>query len=240
MATKILSATVTAVKIGQLEIDGLMFDSGDYGISIPQANALISFSASKNTASRDLKRLLGDAFSPSKAKVKGLKQLINTLSLLELEKLLFELALIGNQQAIAITRSLVGLSLSQLFADAFGQKFAVDDRQAYLTARLQGKVKRRLLTDAIKSYLDRHENLSQNYRTFIYATASDRINIALFGKTSKDLCDEKRCHRHELRDCFDDSQLVEIRSREDFAAKLIDKHNTEPLAAIEEAITFFE
>lgn len=96
MADNILTAKVAIVHFGAICVEGLLFEDGRYGVAVQQLNALISFSASKNTASRDLKRLLGAGFSPSKARIQGTRQLINCILLADFEKLLLELAIAGN------------------------------------------------------------------------------------------------------------------------------------------------
>lgn len=136
MATDILTAKVAIVRFGAIEFEGLLFEDGRYGVAVPQLNQLISFSASNNTASRDLRRLLGSDFKASKARIGGKRQLINCVFLIDLEKLLFELTLLGNSQAISISRSLIGLSLVQIFSDSFGVVFEKAERQSYLASRI--------------------------------------------------------------------------------------------------------
>jgi len=203
-----LTATVAKVKLGNFEIDGLLFDDGSFGVSIPQANELISFSASNNTASRDLKRILGDSFSPSKAKIDTSRQLINTLSLLQLESLIVELSAKGNIKALEINRSLVGLSLVQLFSDAFGVKFEKEERKAWLESRVKTKNSFWFLTDDIKDYLENHE--SSNHQ-FHYINAFKTMSVGLFGKTPSTIKSELNLTKGELnRDCFGAEALSRI------------------------------
>jgi hypothetical protein len=130
MATEILTAEVAIVSVGQnIQVEGLRLSDGRFAIAISQINKLIRFSASKNTMSRDLKRLLGQRFNPSKSKVVGLRQLINCIFLEDFELFLFEMVILGNENAIKISRALVGLSLKQLFSDAFGINLTPADRQ---------------------------------------------------------------------------------------------------------------
>jgi hypothetical protein len=136
MAKAILTAKVAIVRFGKIEFEGLLFDNRRYGVAVPQLNQLISFSASNNTASRDLKRLLGEQFKASKCKIELTRQLINCIFLEDLEKLLLELAISGNAKAISISRSLIGLSLTQIFSDSFGVVFEQAQRQSYLADRI--------------------------------------------------------------------------------------------------------
>lgn len=234
-----VNATTEQVKIGNFQIEGLMFDDGKFGISIPQLNELISFSASNNVASRDLKRLLGNNFSPSKVKIEGFKQLINAILLSDVETLLFELSISGNKKAQEISRSLIGLSLTQLFADAFNQKFEKEERQAFLKARQEGKMVRRQLTDSIQDFMNQNE-VSKNYKQWIWVNVSDKVNVGLFGMKAKKLKESRNANPDApTRDYLSHQELKSIEYIEQYAMKLIDKNNVEPKEAIEKAIEFF-
>jgi len=82
-------------------------------------------------ASRDLKAILGEGFQFPKWKSDLNPKAVNVLTLEQFNQLAFELALKGNVQAIEFMRDLSGLSLHQLFSDAFGQKFEAEDRQSW-------------------------------------------------------------------------------------------------------------
>jgi hypothetical protein len=62
-----------------MEFDGLMLPDSSYAIGVPQAADL--FHLSKNTFSRDLKRLLGKDFHPSKIRTELSTALVNVLTL---------------------------------------------------------------------------------------------------------------------------------------------------------------
>lgn len=66
MAKDILTAKVAIVRFGAIEIEGLLFDDGRYGVAVQQAAAL--FQLSPDHGSRDVKRLLGKEFSFVKVK----------------------------------------------------------------------------------------------------------------------------------------------------------------------------
>lgn len=131
----IITAVVTEVPIGNMSVEGLMTGDGTFYIGIPQAADL--FDTSRNTAARDFKRLMGEGFNTSKLKTEFRKNYTVAIPLTEFEKLVFELALKGNERAQEFSRSLIGLSLHQLFCDAFGIKFEKEERQQYLAQRMQ-------------------------------------------------------------------------------------------------------
>lgn len=64
-------AVVATVTYAGFEFPGLKLPSGEYAVAIPQVIDLLGqdnkgFCPSKNTASRDFKRMLGKRFRPSK------------------------------------------------------------------------------------------------------------------------------------------------------------------------------
>lgn len=149
---KTIKAIVAPIQIGHRKIQGLMMPNGDFAIAVPQIAELFQFDT--NQASRTLKPLLGSGFKFDTAKSELNSKPVNILSLTEFEVVTLELALRGNQEAIAFQRSLVGLALIQLFNDAFGIKFEKIDRQNWLKDRQDGKFYRRSLTDAVKFLIE--------------------------------------------------------------------------------------
>lgn len=143
-------ANVSKVKIGPIELDGLMDENGLFYVGVPQIAEQFSFPIKH--ASRDLKVLSGKDCSFPKLKTSLNSKEINAIPLESFEKVLFELALKGNETAITMSRSLIGLSLHQLFCDSFGQKFEKDDRQRWLETRFNTKHDFRPLTDQLQRY----------------------------------------------------------------------------------------
>lgn len=137
MAKDILTAKVAIVRFGAIEFEGLLFEDGRYGVAVQQVATL--FSVPQNNAQRDFKAILGESFQFLKVRAKRhsrQNRVENSLSLIDLEKLLFELAVLGNSQAISISRALIGLSLVQIFSDSFGVVFEKAERQGYLASRI--------------------------------------------------------------------------------------------------------
>ena len=131
--TQTEKARVTNVQIGLIEVEGLMFPNGSFGIAIPQIADLVG--TSKNTASRDFKRLMGEEFRPSKNSTELGNQKINSITINEFEQLLAKLDRAGNIKAQELRDLMVGLSLQQLWSDAFGLKFEKEERQQWVKLR---------------------------------------------------------------------------------------------------------
>jgi hypothetical protein len=165
----ILSAEVTEIAIGHIKISGLMDSEGNYYVGVPQLADMIE--ASRNTASRDFKRLMGKDFKTSKLKTQFNRGTTIGIELPEFEKLLAKLDRAGNVKAQSLRDELAGLSLHQLFSDAFGVKFDAEDRQQWLKVRQESKSARRTWTDSIRDYISRHPELSENDRKWMYSNA---------------------------------------------------------------------
>jgi hypothetical protein len=235
MANNILTAKVAQVPFGSFKTEGLMFEDGSFGISLIQINQLISFSTSNNVISRDLKRFLGKDFSPSKVKVEGLKQLINSLSLPDFEVLLAKTDRAGNLKAQELRDSLVGLSLIQLFSDAFNVKFDQDERQQHLINRQLGKVTRRKLTDAIKDWYNRNpEGTSRPYSS-MYAATTNAIYEKLWGMVALQMEEYLECGRNQSRDNMCSDCLQTLERAEANVCEYIDLDNIKPIDAVQAA-----
>lgn len=102
------------------------------------------------------------------------------------------------------------------------------------TARLEGKEARRELTDAIKSYIDRHPELSENNRKWLYVNASQRVVSVVFGRKAKKLAEDLGVSPDNLRDSLTSKELLLLREVEDTAVRLIDLRDVHPDEAVQQ------
>ena len=146
-----IKAEITPVSIGHLTIEGLMNENGEFGVAVPQL-ASINL-VPQNRSVKQLNALLGEAF-PSheikKWKTTLNSKEVNVLPLEHFQNLVRVLDKSGNHAASAFVDALLGLSLHQLFCDAFGIKFEKEDRHKWLMNRMQTKHDFRPLTDQLK------------------------------------------------------------------------------------------
>ena len=149
-----ITAIITKVQIGTVEIDGLMDEEGNFYVGMPQLTYLEIIP--KNKSAKQLEALTDKAFSSQtdivKLKTPLNRKSVNALPVKLVEKLLFKLALRGNEKAIELMEALIGLSMHQLFSDAFGLKFEKEDRQQWLNCRFKTKHDFRALTDRLQKY----------------------------------------------------------------------------------------
>ncbi|AFZ11338.1 KilA, /APSES-type HTH DNA-binding domain protein [Crinalium epipsammum PCC 9333] len=72
----------------------------------------------------------------------------------------------------------------------------------HLQVRLSGKSTRRQLTDAIKSYIDRHPELSENSRHWLFVNISQRVSLMVFGRKTNKLAEDLNISKERLRDAL--------------------------------------
>jgi len=126
-------AEIAQVPFGNLSLEGLMAEDGTFGIAVPQ---LISHNlVRQNNAQRDVQTYMGETFNFVKWKTVISIRAVNVILLTDFEKLLAKLDRAGNKAAQDMRDDLVGMSMHQLFSDAFGIKFEKEDHQSYLIDR---------------------------------------------------------------------------------------------------------
>jgi hypothetical protein len=143
-------AKVAAVAIGTVSVEGLLLPDGKFAVSLRQLRELAFPSITQNNALRELKSACGKDFQllKSKTEISNNPQWIVTLD--QLNFCLTELAFRGHKEARDLVRLLAGLSLQQLFSDAFGIQFDTEERQKWLRSRQASKETFRPLTDALQ------------------------------------------------------------------------------------------
>jgi hypothetical protein len=226
----ILSAEVATIQLGFIEFDGLMDKDGNYYVAIPQIASVFQF-LTKN-ASRDINSLLGNDFQFPKFKTSLHPKAVNAIPVVLMESLILELAIRGNEQAILMSRALIGLSLQQLFSDAFDIKFDKQQRQEYLKLRLSSKQTRRALTDAIKDWYARNPNGTTRPQHAMYSATTNLIYQALWGLDAKGIENLIGCDRHRMRNSLDDGSLKLLDYAEHNVIDYIDGDNIKPVDAV--------
>lgn len=93
-----IKATVTEVKIGNIAIEGLMNENGQFGIAIPQLAGYFQFSSKH--ASRILKPMLSEGFLKWQTSLNP--KAVNVVPLNQMESVIFYLAQKNNKKAIEI------------------------------------------------------------------------------------------------------------------------------------------
>jgi hypothetical protein len=115
---------------------GLQMPDGSYGVSVQQAASVLS--VNQEHATRDVKRILGKGVQLTQVATNRAERQNRDETIITLEQfrtVLLYLDRAGNEPARRLTDILLGLSIEQLFHDAFGVHYEKHERQAYLAAR---------------------------------------------------------------------------------------------------------
>ena len=125
-----MRADYSEVAIGHLALPGLMAEDGQFGLAVPQLADQLQLA--KDHASRDFKAMLGTDSQLAKWISPLNPKAVNVLTLDQFKQITLSLALSGNVKAIEFVRVLLGLSLYQIFCDAFHVRMDAIDRQQWL------------------------------------------------------------------------------------------------------------
>jgi len=122
---------------------------------------------------------------------------------------------------------------------AFGVQRAEEERQELLRLRLEGKRIRLRLKDTIKTYIDRHPNLSENNRKGLYVNASQRITLVVFGRNAKKLAEDLGVI-DSLRDALTPDELILLQEGEDTPVRLAELIATLLLLLLDNSIAYLK
>jgi hypothetical protein len=217
-----MKGTITNVNIGPLVIEGVLGDDGNLYVSAQQVASL--FGATPNNATYYLKAALGEGLMLLKISVKidGDKtRQNNCIALSDFERVLRYYDKKGNPQAEQLAEALIGLSLTQLFSDAFGLKFEGDDRRKYLELRMKSKGARRSFTDEAQLYYRaKHgKDPSGPY----YAALTNKVYQKLFGETAEELKTKFKVPKGKLlRDFLPEKMLHQVEASETMLCRWLD------------------
>jgi hypothetical protein len=236
MTEHILTAVVTNVPIGNLEIEGLLLADNSFAVAVPQMAVFFPyFKTDTNNASILLKRLMGKDFKTDKVKTEFNRNLTTCVKLPEFQKVLRKLDKLNDAVAVSLSDDLVGLSLHQLFSDAFHIKFEAEDRQDWLVNRQATKQSFWWMAGEIKQYLDSREVPSSN-PTSHYTNAFKAMSKGLFGKLPKVIKEELGLGKNDLnRDHFGTESLRRIDQIQRLAKANI-LRGSRPMEAVQEAV----
>lgn len=226
-------AVVATVNYAGFEFSGLQMPDGSYGITASQAWEILKFSDLPKNASRDVKRLLGKDYQTFRIASELNPKKVNVILLKDFGLLVMKLAFRGNEFAQAIAEASVTTTIEQAFDIAFDNKRSLIEYQEKQKARVQGKVTRRNMTNVVRDYVKSHsDDVSDNYKNFIYNNCTDRTYRLVFGRSAKQLKEDWECN--DVRAAMTVEELFIVRGVEDLAMKLIEQ-GTEPQQAIDEA-----
>lgn len=234
-AIKVIKTTITITET--LTLDGYQKPNGDYCLSAngmrESLNVLLTNKTGKKYAQPILDKGSREA---EKGKIEGNNSSIRLINLDSALEIIQVYAQLGNKECQALVFACFAETIERRLDNAFGVKRSEEDRNERLKSRVQGKYTRRTLTDAISDYLESHDELSDNYRKFIWSNCSDHLNKIILGAKASQAKETLGIPKDSLlRNYIPVAALDELEGVERFAARLIDNKDTEPLEAVKEA-----
>jgi hypothetical protein len=186
---------IASVPIGNYEVEGLMCpDTKKFYVSASQIAG--QFSLPKNHATKYTKALLGAGLQLPKFKTELNPVAATAVTLEDYQLCVKALVARGNTKAISFVNLLFGLSLEQLFSDAFNVKFDKLDRQHYLQERTIHR-DNYLDTFCIWTKLDGGDNLE-----YVKRLASLKKKAGLPGNLSVHQMNEEQLTRINTAESF--------------------------------------
>lgn len=224
--------------MGDIPLDVFQLPDSSYKLSQTQLAEAVDKkrqSVSDFLGSKSPEALPFKDFTCQKGKVEGEKTTVNLVSVELASAYWVKEALTGNAKAIRILGACVAESIERRADKAFAIERKEEEYQEKMKARIEGKVVRRSLTDAIAEYIKRHPELSDNDKKWMYKNCSDKTNIIVLGKIAKKVAEDLGCNSSNLRDFLQPQELVQLTSIEDLTVRLIDRSDVHPFQAVLQA-----
>jgi hypothetical protein len=227
----------TTIYLGSIPLEVFMLPDSQYVLSqtqVAEAVGKTKVSFGDFLVSKSPEALPYKGFRSKRTSIKGNNVQINIIPIDLAVAYWIKEAITGNATAARLLGACAAESIERRADSAFGVQRAEEERQEFMRIRLEGKRIRRRLTDAIKSYIDRHPELSENNRKWLYVNASQRVTLVVFGRKAKKLAEDLGVHPDNLRDALTPDELILLQEVEDTAVRLIDIQDIHPDDAIQQ------
>lgn len=240
----IVKAQRATILLGSVEVEVFMLPDGSYRLS--QSQVLEIVGVNKNWISR-LQSSTPEIFKALQSKgFSGYSQSISisdeskarqakTLSIDDARRIWGWFARKGNDTALDLLEAAAAEAIERRADAVFGIQRAEEERNEYLATRMRGKQVHRQLTDAIKSYIERHPELSENDKRWLFVNTSQRVALVVFGRKTSKLAEDLNANKDHLRDALTQEELLLVQEVEDTAIRLIDLHDIRPDDAVRQA-----
>jgi hypothetical protein len=233
-----IKAVRATINLGGIELDVFQLPDGEYRLSQVQILEIIELpknwiSRLQSSTPKQLERLQSKGFTGYSLEVSIDKTRAKTLTIDDATKIWGLVARSGNEKALDILEACVGESIERRADAAFGMQRSLSE----YNERLKAKISRRTLTDSIKAYLERHPEVSDNYRTWIYKNVTNAIYRAVFSMDAKKLSEALKCNKDEIRDNLDQFCVSRIVWIEESVCQQIDL-DFEPQEAVKRVVEF--
>jgi len=237
MDNSIVYAERAMTELGGIPLSVYRLPDGKYRLGLAQILESIDVATNwigrlPSSSPKTLKALQGKGFTGYVIEISVDKTRAKTLSIEDSLLIWRWFDKQGNEKASAIIDACVAETIERRADRAFKVQRSEEEYEQTTKARIEGKIVRRLLTDAIAEYIKRHPELSDNDKKWMYRNCSDKTNIIVLGKIAKKVAEDLGCDRSNLRDFLQAEQLVRLASMEDLTVRLIDRNDVHPFQSV--------
>jgi len=112
-----IKVEVATVDLGSIQFDGYKSAEGQFYIGVEQATSILRYRT--DNAAWSIKATLGAVCNFAELSTETASQTVTAITIRDLERFIVRLATKGNATALELVSALVGLSLTELYSDAF-------------------------------------------------------------------------------------------------------------------------
>ncbi len=191
----------TVIQLGNILLEVFLLENGQYRLSQTQVAEAVGkgeLSVRQFCRSNSPEALPYKGYTPVKMAVEKDHQgrggtRINAIPIDLAAAYWTKEAVAGNAIAARLLGACAAESIERRADAQFGIDRREEERNQRLQLRIEGKIIRREFTDAIKDYIARHPELSDNRKQWMYVNASEKINLLLFGAKASKLREQYQC-----------------------------------------------
>ena len=231
-----IKAVRATINLGDIELDVFQLPDNEYRLSQTQVEQAVEKperSFRDFLASKAPEAIPHKQFRSGKIHIEGNNVKVSAIPVEVAMAFWAKEARVGNLKAQAIAIACMIETIERRADAAFGKQRSLEE----YNERLKRKIARRTLTDSIKAYLERHSEVSDNYRTWIYKNVTDAIYRAVFSMDAKKLAEALKCNKDEIRDNLDQFCVSRIVWIEESVCQQIDL-DFEPQDAVKRVVEF--
>ena len=229
----------TVIQLGNIPLEVFLLEDGQYRLSQTQVAETVGKgpqSLSDFLKSKSPEALPYKGFRFQKTSIEGNNVKVNAIPIDLAAAYWTKEAVAGNVIAARLLGACAAESIERRADAQFGIDRTEEERNRRIELRNEGKIIRREFTDAIKDYIARHPELSDNRKQWMYVNASEKINLLLFGAKASKLREQNHCKRSAaLREGYTIRQAMQVMQLEDKAIKFIDTDDLDPVEAVVKA-----
>jgi hypothetical protein len=244
--SKIIKAVRAPITLGDTELDVYQLPDSSYGYEYIWLAELIQRDKqilSNKKSPYYLKGIVGEALANQTIKIDGISASDNKKKYLTQDQLMAVLAAfskLGHDNCLAILLACAIEALERRADAAFNVLRTEEERNQRFIIRRDGILSRHFWTDTVDWWVKNHpEQVSDNYRRFVYSNVSDCLNRTLFGKTARQLLEHYDLPKDASpRDYFPSETLRLVDSIEKAVGVRVRKTGAEPKQALKEMLAF--